>query len=61
MGYKSQAYLEGSILYIDGTLWDAEVGDVDEALDILSRIKVPGAPKTVRVFTRPKRRRQKKV
>lgn len=57
----AEAYLEGSILYIQGHPWDLEVGSVDEALEILDAIKVPGAPKSVRVFTRPKRRRQKRI
>lgn len=54
MTYQSQAWLEGTILYIDGRVWDTEVENLTEALEILDGIKVKGVPKSVRVFTRPR-------
>ena len=52
---RSQAYLEGTILYLDGRIWNYDA-TIDEAAEEVNKLLVEypeTAPTGVRVFTRP--------
>jgi len=63
---KSEAILQGSVLYIDGRVWtDADNNpmiDVDptEAAEIIAGLAgLPGAPTGVRIKSSPRRSKQR--
>ena len=55
---RSTAYLEGSILYIDGRAQDVDF-TLSEAVEYIETLQIdPRAPAGVRVFSRPRSRRK---
>ena len=57
---KSEAFLEGTVLYIDGEEWGIDYSP-DEAAEVVASLQgLHNAPTGVRIFSRPRRYQKRK-
>ncbi len=57
---NSEAYLEGTILYIDGRIHGEDFTPHEAAEYVADMQDMPGAPTGVRIFSRPRVRKARK-